>query len=169
MAKEVILQKEEAVKAAAEKFAKAKSVVAFDYQGLTVEAFMQLRRNLLKNGCEICVLKNNISRRAATAQGYDTFASTLVGPKAIAFSYDDEVAAARELAEFAKTNEKVVLGAGVVDGKEVSVAEMAAIATLPSRETLLTQLAAGMLGTLTQLAIGLNMLVEKDNEATDAE
>ena len=163
MAKEVILQKEEAVKAAAEKFAKAKSVVAFDYQGLTVEAFMQLRRTLLKNGCEICVLKNNISRRAATAQGYNTFAETLTGPKALAFSYDDEVAAARELAEFAKTNDKVVLGAGVV-GKEVSVAEMAAIATLPSRETLLTQLAAGMLGTLTQLAIGLNMLVEKDAE-----
>ncbi len=162
--KEVILQKEALVNATAEKFSKAKSVVSFDYQGLTVEAFMQLRRTLLKNGCEICVLKNNISRRAAKAQGYDSFAETLTGPKAIAFSYNDEVAAARELANFAKTNEKVVLGAGVVDGKEVSVAEMKAIASLPSRETLLTQLAAGMLGTLTQLAIGLNMLVEKDAE-----
>jgi len=167
MAKEVILQKEEQVKAVAEKIAKAKSVVAFDYQGLTVEAFMQLRRTLLKNGCEICVLKNNISRRAAASQGFDAFAETLKGPKAIAFSYEDEVAAARELATFAKENKQVVLGAGVVDGKEVSVEEMTAIAALPSRDTLLTQLAAGMLGTLTQLAIGLNMLVEKDS--TDAE
>ena len=162
--KEVILQKEALVNETVEKFSKAKSVVAFDYQGLTVEAFMQLRRALLKNGCEICVLKNNISRRAAKAQGYDSFAETLTGPKAIAFTYNDEVAAARELANFAKTNDKVVLGAGVVDGKEVSVQEMAAISQLPSRETLLTQLAAGMLGTLTQLAIGLNMLVEKDAE-----
>jgi large subunit ribosomal protein L10 len=164
MAKEIILKKEQEVNAVVEKIAKSKSVVAFDYQGLTVEAFMQLRRNLLKNGCEICVLKNNISRRAAQAQGFNTFAESLKGPKAIAFSYDDEVAAARELAEFAKENKQVILGAGVVDGKEVSVEEMNAIATLPSRDTLLTQLAAGMLGTLTQLAIGLNMLVEKDAE-----
>jgi large subunit ribosomal protein L10 len=164
MAKEVILQKEAQVNAVCEKIAKAKSVVAFDYQGLTVEAFMQLRRNLLKNGCEIVVLKNNISRRAASKQGYNSFAETLKGPKAIAFSYEDEVAAARELATFAKDNKAVVLGAGVVDGKECSEAEMNAIAALPSRDTLLTQLAAGMLGTLTQLAIGLNMLVEKDAE-----
>jgi large subunit ribosomal protein L10 len=162
MAKEIILKKEQEVNAVVEKIAKSKSVVAFDYQGLTVEAFMQLRRNLLKNGCEICVLKNNISRRAAQAQGFNTFAESLKGPKAIAFSYDDEVAAARELAEFAKTNDKVVLGAGVVDGKEVSVAEMAAIATLPSRETLLTMLAMGMLQPLKDLAVGLNMLTEKE-------
>jgi large subunit ribosomal protein L10 len=164
MAKEIILKKEEAVKAAGEKFAKAKSIVAFDYQGLTVAAFMQLRRTLLKNGCEIVVLKNNISRRAAEAAGYSNFAATLKGPKAIAFSYEDQVAAAREINKFAQDNKQVILGAGVVDGKEVSVEEMAVIATLPSRETLLTQLAAGMLGTLTQLAIGLNMLTEKDAE-----
>ena len=164
MAKEIILKKEAEVNAVAEKIAKSKSIVAFDYQGLTVESFMQLRRNLLKNGCEICVLKNNISRRAAQAQGFNVFAETLKGPKAIAFSYEDEVAAARELATFAKENKQVILGAGIVDGKEVTVEEMSAIATLPSRETLLTQLAAGMLGTLTQLAIGLNMLVEKEAE-----
>ena len=164
MAKEVILQKQEQVKAASEKFSKAKSVVAFDYQGLTVEAFMQLRRTLLKNGCEVCVLKNNISRRAAESLGYDSFAESLKGPKAIAFSYEDEVAAAREIANFAKENKQIVLGEGIVDGKQCSVAEINAIATLPSRETLLTQLAAGMLGTLTQLAIGLNMLTEKDAE-----
>ena len=153
MAKEIILKKEQEVNAVVEKIAKSKSVVAFDYQGLTVEAFMQLRRNLLKNGCEICVLKNNISRRAAQAQGFNAFAETLKGPKAIAFSYEDEVAAARELATFAKENKQVILGAGIVDGKEVTVEEMSAIATLPSRDTLLTQ-----------LAIGLNMLVEKDAE-----
>lgn len=55
MAKEVILKKQEAVSAAVEKFQKAKTIIAFDYQGLTVAAFMQLRRNLLKSGCEICV------------------------------------------------------------------------------------------------------------------
>ena len=162
MAKEIILQKQELVKAAAENFAKSKAVVAFDYQGLTVQAFMKLRRNLLKSGCEICVLKNNISRRAAAEVGYNGFAETLVGPKAICFSYEDEVAPAKELFAFEKENDKVQVTSGVVSGKEVGFDELQVIATLPSYETLLTQLAAGMLGTLSQLCIGLNMLTEQE-------
>lgn len=164
MAKDIIIQKQNAVTETAKRIKDAKSVVAFDYQGLTVEQFQTLRRTLRKNGCEIAILKNNISRRASVEAGYSTFAESLKGPKAIAFSLEDEVSAAREIAEFAKTNTKVVLGCGIVDGKECNQAEMASIATLPSRETLLTQLAAGMLGTLTQLSIGLNMLTEKDAE-----
>lgn len=162
MAKDIILQKQEAVKAAAEKIQKAKAVIAFDYQGLTVEAFMKLRRNLLKSGCEVCVLKNNISRRAAQECGYNEFAQALVGPKAICFSYDDEVAPAKELFDYAKENDKVKVASGIVTGKELAFDDLKVLATLPSYETLLTQLAAGMLGTLTQLSIGLNMLVEKE-------
>ena len=161
MAKEVILKKQEAVSAAVEKFQKAKTIIAFDYQGLTVAALMQLRRNLLKSGCEICVLKNNISRRAAEAAGYTTFAETLTGPKAICFSYEDEVAPAKELFNFAKDNDKVKVASGVVSGKEFDFDQLKTLSTLPSYETLLTQLAAGMLGTLTQLSIGLNMLTEE--------
>lgn len=162
MAKEIILKKEEAVNAAVEKFNKSKSIVAFDYQGLTVESFMKLRRNLLKSGCEICVLKNNISRRAAAECGYNTFAECLTGPKAICFSYNDEIAPAKELFAFAKENDKVKVASGIVSGKETSHEDLEVIATLPSYETLLTQLAAGMLGTLTQLSIGLNMLTEEE-------
>lgn len=161
MAKEVILKKQEAVSAAVEKFQKAKTIISFDYQGLTVAGFMQLRRNLLKSGCEICVLKNNISRRAAEAAGYTTFAETLTGPKAICFSYEDEVAPAKELFNFAKDNDKVKVASGVVSGKEFDFDQLKTLSTLPSYETLLTQLAAGMLGTLTQLSIGLNMLTEE--------
>lgn len=164
MAKESIIAKQSEVAAVCEKINAAKSVVAFDYQGLTVDAFSQLRRALRKNGCEVAVLKNNISRRAAKEAGYENFSNSLTGPKAIAFSLEDEVSAAREIVTFAKTNDKVKLGCGVVDGKECNEAEMLAIASLPSRETLLTQLAAGMFGTLTQLSIGLNMLCEKDAE-----
>lgn len=162
MAKEIILKKQEAVNAAVEKFNKAKTIIAFDYQGLTVESFMKLRRNLLKSGCEICVLKNNISRRAAAECGYAQFAETLVGPKAICFSYEDEVAPAKEIFNFAKENDKVKVSSGIVSNKEVGFDELEKLSTLPSYETLLTQLAAGMLGTLTQLSIGLNMLTEKE-------
>ena len=162
MAKEVILQKQEAVNQVVEKIKKAKTIISFDYQGLTVASFMQLRRNLLKSGCEICVIKNNISRRAATEAGYNGFAESLVGPKAICFSYEDEVAPAKELFEFAKTNTQVKVDSGVVSGKEMGFDQLEILSTLPSYETLLTQLAAGMLGTLTQLSIGLNMLTEKE-------
>ena len=161
MAKEAIMKKEADVKATLEKINNAKGFVAFDYQGLTVEAFMDLRRRLRKAGCEIVVLKNNISRRASIEAGYAEFAESLKGPKAIAFSYEDEVSAAREVAKYAKENSKVVLGCGVVDGKCYNEKEVQAIATLPSRDTLLTQLAIGMYGTLSQLALGLNMLVEQ--------
>lgn len=161
MAKQVILQKQEAVQATVEKFQKAKAIVAFDYQGLTVDNFMKLRRNLLKYGCEICVLKNNISRRAATECGYTNFANDLTGPKAIIFSYDDEIAPAKEIFAFAKDNSCVNIVSGVVSGDEYNHDQLETLATLPSYETLLTQLAAGMLGTLTQLSIGLNMLTEE--------
>ena len=66
MAKEIILKKQEEVAAVSSKIKDSKAVIAFDYQGLTVEKFMQLRNELRSNGCEICVLKNNISRRAAS-------------------------------------------------------------------------------------------------------
>lgn len=162
MAKEIILKKQEAVQAAVEKFQKSKAIVAFNYQGLTVESFMKLRRNLLKFGCEISVLKNNISRRAAEECGYTALAAELTGPKAICFSYEDEIAPAKELFAFAKENDKVKVASGVVSGEEMSYDQLEILATLPSYETLLTQLAAGMLGTLTQLSIGLNMLTEEE-------
>ncbi|MGM9971471.1 MAG: 50S ribosomal protein L10 [Anaeroplasmataceae bacterium] len=162
MAKEIILKKAEEVSQIAEKMKNSKAVVSFDYQGLTVEKFMQLRNNLRQSGCEVCVIKNNISRRASTELGYNNFASELKGPKAIVFSKDDIVAPAKGLFEFAKENEQVVIANGIVEGDEYTHEQLMVLATLPSRETLLTQLAAGMLGTLSQLAIGLNMLTEKE-------
>lgn len=162
MAKDVILKKQEAVAEVVSKMQAAKAVIAFDYQGLTVESFMKLRRNLLKSGCEICVLKNNISRRAAEECGFTALAADLKGPKAICFSNDDIIAPAKELFAFARENDKVKVARGVVNGDEYDYAQLEVLATLPSYETLLTQLAAGMLGTLRHLSIGLNMLTEQE-------
>lgn len=160
MAKEIILKKTEEVNSIVDKMKNAKAIVSFDYQGLTVEKFMQLRKNLRQSGCEICVIKNNISRRASEELGYNAFASELKGPKAIVFSTEDIVAPAKGLFEFAKENEQVKIANGVIEGDEYTHEQLMVLATLPSRETLLTQLAAGMLGTLTQLSIGLNMIAE---------
>ena len=148
-----------------EKIKNSASVVVFKYQGLTVEQFQQLRRDMRANGGEISVIKNNITRRAAKECGYDDFSDAFVGPVAVAFS-SDAVAPAKVLFKAAKgENAKVEVVKGVVDGDIYSFDDLKKLSTLPSYETLLTQLAAGMLGTVSQLAIGLNMLVEKGQEA----
>ena len=161
--KEVLLQKQNEVAELSEKIKNSAAVIAFKYQGLTVEAFQQLRRDMRSNGCEVAVIKNNISRRAAKACGYD-LDDAFVGPVAIVFSKDDVVAPAKVLFKAAEANKVIEVVKGVVDGDIYSFDQLETLATLPSYETLLTQLAAGMLGTVRQLAIGLNMLVEQGQE-----
>ena len=162
--KEILLQKQKEVAEVSEKMKNSAAVVAFKYQGLTVEAFQNLRKSMRELGCEISVIKNNISRRAAKECGYD-LEDALVGPIALAFSKDDLVAPAKVLFKVAGDNNKVEVVKGVVDGDVYSFEQLKTLSQLPSYETLLTQLAAGMLGTLSQLSIGLNMLVEKGQEA----
>jgi large subunit ribosomal protein L10 len=161
----IIKQKEVLVAEASQKMLDSKVVVAFDYQGLTVESFETLRKSVRVQGGEVVVLKNNISRRAASKNGHDKFAELLVGPKAILFSSKNIVEPAKALYDFAKKNNKVVVAGGIVEGADIDSAKFNELATLPSYETLLTQLAAGMLGTLSQLALGLHQIVEKMEEA----
>ena len=163
--KESILQKQNEVNALAEKMKNSAAIVVFKYQGLTVEAFQNLRREMRSNGGEIEVVKNNISRRAAAACGYEDVADAFAGPVAIAFS-NDMVAPAKVLFKASTgENAKVQVVKGVVDGDVYSFEQLKTLSQLPSYETLLTQLAAGMLGTVRQLAIGLNMLVEQGQQA----
>lgn len=160
MERAVIKRKIEAVEVLTEKLKSAKTVVAFDYPGLTVEQFTKLRSELRKAGAEVTVYKNNISRRASIAAGYEALADTFVGAKALAISYDDVVAPAKIIYDFAKTNKAVVIQSGVIEGSVVGVNEIQALATLPSRETLLTMLAVGLLTPVKELAVGLNMISE---------
>lgn len=162
--KEILLQKQQEVAEVSEKMKASASVVAFKYQGLSVEAFQNLRKSMRELGCEISVIKNNISRRAAKECGYD-LEDALVGPIALAFSKEDVVAPSKVLFKVAGENKNIEVIKGIVDGDVYSFEQLKTLSQLPSYETLLTQLAAGMLGTLSQLSIGLNMLVEKGQEA----
>ena len=164
--KESILKKQEEVKVVTDKMKNSAAIVVFKYQGLTVEAFQNLRREMRQNGCEVSVIKNNISSRAAKECGYDDFCDAFVGPVAVAFAKDDVVAPAKVLfKQLSQENNKIEVVKGVVDGDVYSFDQLKELSVLPSYETLLTQLAAGMLGTVRQLAIGLNMLVEQGQEA----
>lgn len=162
MQKPIIERKAEAVRELSDKLGRAATVVAFDYPGLTVEQFTKLRGQLREAGCEVTVYKNNISRRASIAAGYESLADELVGAKALAISFDDVVAPAKIVYDFAKTNKVVQIHAGIVEGKVVGVDQLNALATLPSRETLLTMLAVGMLTPLREVAIGLNMISSEE-------
>ena len=167
--KDIILAKKDLVASTVAKMKESAAYLAFNYQGLSVADFMTLRNNLRAQGVTVQVLKNNISRRAANELKHEQFSESLKGPMAIAFSAEDIIAPAKELFAFANTNEHVHITTGVVNGEFYSHEQLQVLATLPSREVLLTQLAAGMIGTLSQLAIGLNMIVEKDSEESTEE
>jgi|SRR5690554_216939 len=156
-----VQRKAVAVEALAERLKEAKTAVLFDYKGLTVDQFTDLRNQLRNEGCEVNVIKNNISRRASVAAGYEELADSFVGPKALILGFDDVVAPAKIIAEFAKANKIVEIEGGVIEGKVVARESIMELANLPSRETLLTQLAAGLLMPVREVAIGLNMLAEQ--------
>ena len=156
-----VQRKAVAVEALAERLKEAKTAVLFDYKGLTVDQFTDLRNQLRNEGCEVNVIKNNISRRASVAAGYEELADSFVGPKALILGFDDVVAPAKIIAEFAKANKVVEIEGGVIEGKVVARESIMELANLPSRETLLTQLAAGLLMPVREVAIGLNMLAEQ--------
>lgn len=158
MERKAIKRKASAVEALKEKILEAKTIVAFDDGGMTVKQSTDLRVKLHEQGCEMTIYKNNIARRALILAGYEETALEFTGKKVMVFSYEDVIAPAKIVYEFAKTNRRVKVKAGVIEGKEATYDEIIALATLPSYETLLTQLAAGLLMPIRELAIGLNMI-----------
>ena len=165
----VIDIKQQLVNDVAEKMSNSKSVVIAEYQGLTVEKTQDLRNKLREAGCEMFVIKNNISRRAAEAQGYEALKEDLSGPNTVVFSYEDQVSAAKVLYEFAKKNKKLKIKSGIVDGNYYEIDKIKEISQLPNREGLLTMLAGQMLAPVRELAVGLYLLTEEDSNEEDSE
>ena len=166
MSKQAIAKKSEKVQELVEKMQGVNSFVILDYSGLTVAQVTQLRRDLTANGCEMKVIKNNITRRAAAVAGYNEIADTLVGPNAIAFSYEDSVSAAKTIHEFAKNNKALELKVGVVDGEYMNNEKILQIATIPTREVLLTMIAAGILQPVKEVAIAISLHIENLEESS---
>ena len=151
----VIEQKSQVVSEIKEKLDNAKSVVLFDYRGLTVSEVNELRRALKEAGASYKVYKNTLMIRALDDSNKE-LENYLAGPSAISFS-DDELAPVKVISEFAKEHEALELKAGIVEGKVASAAELAQYAAIPSREGLLTMLAGGMMGVVRDLSICLDL------------
>lgn len=127
-----------------QKFSDAKVVILTDYKGLDVSAINSLRRKLREAGIEYRVAKNSLFSRASKDTGVETINAHFKGPNAVALSYDDPVAPAKVLVDFAKENDKLEIKIGVMEGKELDFDAIKALSSLPSREVLLAQVLSAM-------------------------
>jgi large subunit ribosomal protein L10 len=138
-----------------ESFQESAGAVLTEYRGLTVKQLQTLRRSLGENA-DYAVVKNTLTKIAATQAGIDGFDALLTGPTAIAFINGDVVEAAKGLRDFARANPSLVIKGGVLEGKSLDAGEIARLADLESREVLLARLAGGMLASLSQAVYLLN-------------
>jgi len=160
----VIETKQQVVTEIAEKLRESKSTIVVDYRGLTVSEVTELRKNLREAGVEFKVYKNSLTRRAAESAEIAELNEFLTGPNAIAFSNEDVVAPAKVLNDFAKDHEALEINAGVIEGKLVTLDEVKAIATLPSREGLLSMLLSVLQAPIRNLALATKAVAEQKEE-----
>lgn len=146
----------------------AQSVVVVDYLGLTVAEDTELRKKLREAGVLYKVYKNTLVSRAIEGTEYESIKDVLEGPSAFAISADDATAPARILAEFAKKAPELEIKAGIVEGTYYDAEGMKAIASVPSREVLLSKLLGSLQSPVTNLARVLNQIAEKGGAADAA-
>lgn len=123
-----------------DRFARSAIIVVTDYNGLDVASINDLRRKLREADIEYQVVKNTLLVRAAEDTEAALIKDYFKGPSAVAISYEDPVAPAKVLTQFAKDNNKLEIKVGVLNGKVLDAQAIKALATLPSREVLLAQL-----------------------------
>lgn len=166
MSEAIIAKKAEQVDAVAEKMKAAASIVVVDSRGLTVEQDTVLRRTLRENGVEFKVIKNSILTRAAEKAGLDEMKELFVGPSAVAFSNEDVIAPAKVLSDFAKDAEALEIKGGAIEGAVSSKEEIAALASLPNREGLLSMLLSVLQAPVRNVALAVKAVA--DNKEDDA-
>ena len=155
----IIEQKQAVVNEITDKLKDSKTYVLFEYRGLTVGETNELRRKLKETDSEFKVYKNTLTKRALESINVD-LGEHLNGPKAIAFG-KDEIAPIKVLSDFAKDHTALEIKVGVVNGDIVDDAKLKELASIPSREGLLTMLAGGLMGTVRDLSICLNLYSEQ--------
>ena len=134
------------------KLDEADAAVLTEYRGLSVHELADLRASLRPTGTQYKVFKNTLARRAIEGRGLDDIASLFEGPVAIAFVQGDAAAAAKALRDFGRDHEALVVKGGLLGERVVSPNDIEALAGLPSREVLLTQIAGVFQQPLTRAA-----------------
>ena len=142
----------------------AQGVVVVDYRGLTVEQDTQLRKQLREAGVVYKVYKNTLVKRAIAGTEFEPMTDMLEGPTAIAICATDATAPARILSNFAKTAEALELKCGVVEGTYYDAAGIQTIASIPSREELLSKFLGSIQSPITNFARVIKQIAEKNEE-----
>lgn len=168
--------KVEKVEALHAKFAQAKGVILADYRGLSVQQMAELRSRLRAATVELQVAKNTLARRATEGTDFVQLVDHLVGPTSIAFTQSDVVAMAKVLSEYAKSQPKLAIRAGVVEGKVVTPQDITTLADLPPREVLIARFlaniqspVAGLVGVLQGLVRQLLYILQAIQEAKEGQ
>ena len=173
-------EKQQVVTELVDKMSRAKAGVLVDYRGITVEQDTKLRVEMRKAGVDYTVVKNTMTRFAARQIGLDGLDEVLNGTTAMAVSYDDAVAPAKIVNQYAAANEFFKIKAGFMDGKVLSEGDVRALATLPPIDVLratvlgtmnapIAGLATVLSGTIKGLAIALNAIAEQKSDSSAAQ
>jgi large subunit ribosomal protein L10 len=147
--------------------AKAQTLAVAEYRGLTVAHLDALRKIAREKGVYLHVLKNTLARRAVVGTSFEVAEAQFVGPLIYGFS-EDAVAAAKVIADFAKTNDKLVIKGGAFGGKALDVEGVKALANVPSKEVLLAQLLGLLQTPVSGLARVLAEVAKKQGGGAEA-
>ena len=147
--------------------AKAQTLVMAEYRGITVADMTKLRNDARSKGVNLSVLKNTLARRAVAGSQFEVVGSQMTGPLIYGFSAD-AVAAAKVVADFARTNDKLVIRAGAFAGKALDVAGVKQLANIPSKEVLLAQLCGLLMSPISRTAVVLGALAAKRGGGAEA-
>jgi large subunit ribosomal protein L10 len=160
-------EKEAVVAEVAGLAAQAQTLVMAEYRGITVADMIKFRANARSQGVSLSVLKNTLARRAVAGTAFESVADQMTGPLIYGFS-TDAVAAAKVVADFAKTNDKLVIRGGAFAGKALDVNGVKQLASIPSKEVLLAQLCGLLMSPMSRTAVVLGALAAKKGEAAAA-
>jgi large subunit ribosomal protein L10 len=147
--------------------AQAQTLVIAEYRGIKVADMTKLRNEARSAGVSLSVLKNTLARRAVAGSSFEVVVDQLTGPLIYGFSVD-AVAAAKVVADFAKTNDKLVIRGGVYGGKALDANGVKQLANIPTKEVLLAQLCGLLMSPVSRTAVVLGALAAKKGEGAEA-
>ena len=160
-------EKAAVIEGVAAQVAKSQTLALAEYRGLTVENLNKLRVDARAKGVYLHVLKNTLARRAVAGTSFEVASDAMVGPLIYGFS-EDAVAAAKVIADFAKTNDKLVIKGGAYAGQALNADGVKALAAVPSREVLLGQIAGLLLSPVQRMAAVVAALAEQKGGGAQA-
>ena len=156
-------EKEAVIKEVTDLAAKAQTLVMAEYRGITVADTTKLRTDARSKGVALSVLKNTLASRAVAGSSFEVVGEQMTGPLIYGFS-EDAVAAAKVVADFAKTNDKLVIRGGVYGGKALDADGVKQLASIPTKEVLLAQLCGLLMSPMSRTAVVLGALAAKKGE-----